>query len=65
MRASSSPDTATVAEAAQILGKHPNTIRKWCDRYAFGWRPSDHADWIIPRANLMAVLARRDLSATG
>jgi hypothetical protein len=60
MRTSSSPETVTVAEAGQILGKHPN-----CDRYAFGWRRSHHADWIIPRANLMAVLARRDLSATG
>jgi uncharacterized protein YjcR len=63
MHKSSSPDTATVAEAAEILGKHPNTVRKWCDRYAFGWRPSDHADWIIPRTKLAAVIGQRQRDA--
>lgn len=44
--------TVSVAEAAKILGRDQDTIRKWCRDDGFGWKPTPIAHWRIPVSRL-------------
>jgi len=44
--------SVSVAKAAKVLDESPDTIRVWCVRYGFGWKPTPTSHWRIPISRL-------------
>jgi hypothetical protein len=44
--------SVSVAKAAKVLDESTDTIRLWCTRYGFGWKPTPTAQWRMPVSKL-------------
>jgi predicted site-specific integrase-resolvase len=55
--------TTSATTAAQRIGRHPQTVRRWCAEKNFGVRVGGR--WEIPNENVERVLNALSSSRTG